>query len=103
MGSIGGKKGGGIGSKCGQVRGAGVALRKLVGPTGVEISGRRSSRIITIPLRSYTRSWRQLENRSMEFCNAFWGLNDPGYEVLLARMRIAGKTIEDLRNFWRER
>jgi hypothetical protein len=39
----------------------------------------------------------------MDFCNAFWGLNDPGYDVLLARMRIAGKTIEDLRNFWRER
>jgi hypothetical protein len=45
----------------------------------------------------------ELENKTMDFCNAFWGLNDPGYEVLLVRMRIAGKTVEDLRNFWRER
>lgn len=45
----------------------------------------------------------ELENRSLDFCNAFWGLNDPGVEVLLARMRYGSKTIEDLRAFWRER
>ncbi|KIM31487.1 hypothetical protein M408DRAFT_65060 [Serendipita vermifera MAFF 305830] len=45
----------------------------------------------------------ELENRSMDFCNAFWGLNDPGYEVLLARMGIAAQTVDDLKNFWKER
>ena len=45
----------------------------------------------------------ELANRSLDFCNAFWGLNDPGVEVLFARMRYAAKTIEDLRAFWRER
>ena len=44
-----------------------------------------------------------LENRSLDFCNAFWGLNDPGVDILFARMRYAVKTIEDLRAFWRER
>lgn len=45
----------------------------------------------------------EYEGSSLEFCNSFWGLNDAGVEVLLARMRIASKTVEDLRNFWRER
>jgi hypothetical protein len=44
-----------------------------------------------------------MENQSMDFCNSFWGLNDAGVEVLFARMRIAAKTIDDLRAFWRER
>ena len=45
----------------------------------------------------------ELEGRSLDFCNAFWGLGDPGVEVLFARMRYAAKTIEDLRTFWQER
>ncbi|KAG8809624.1 hypothetical protein FRC17_003357, partial [Serendipita sp. 399] len=45
----------------------------------------------------------ELEDRSLEFCNSFWGLNDAGVDVLSARMRIAAKTIEDLRAFWKER
>lgn len=45
----------------------------------------------------------QFEDRSLDFCNSFWGPGDAGYEVLTSRMRIAMKTIEDLRNFWRER
>ncbi|KAG8776029.1 hypothetical protein FRC15_000179 [Serendipita sp. 397] len=40
---------------------------------------------------------------SMEFCNAFWGLNDAGVDVLFARMRIAAKSIDELRAFWKER
>lgn len=45
----------------------------------------------------------ELDNRGYDFCNAFWGLGDPGVEVLFARMRGSAKTVEDLRAFWRER
>lgn len=44
-----------------------------------------------------------LQNRSLDFCNAFWGLADGGVDVLFARMRGAGRTIEELKNFWKER
>jgi hypothetical protein len=45
----------------------------------------------------------EYDNPGLEFCNNFWGVNDAGVEVLFARMRIASKTVDDLRNFWRER
>jgi hypothetical protein len=57
-------------------------------------------------LRRYARqadAELEFENRSLDFCNAFWGLNDPGVDVLIARMRYGSKTIDDLRAFWRER
>jgi len=60
----------------------------------------------TSSLGRYTRqadAEPELENRTLDFCNAFWGLNDPGVEVLLARVRYATKTVDDLRAFWRER
>ncbi|KAL4068736.1 hypothetical protein V8B97DRAFT_2008657 [Scleroderma yunnanense] len=41
--------------------------------------------------------------RSLDFCNAFWGLGDGGVDVLFARMRGAGRTMEELKNFWKER
>ncbi|KAI0629463.1 hypothetical protein C8Q77DRAFT_1180874 [Trametes polyzona] len=41
--------------------------------------------------------------RSLDFCNAFWGLGDGGVEVLFARMRGAMRTMEELKNFWKER
>ena len=41
--------------------------------------------------------------RSLDFCNAFWGSNDAGVDVLFARMRGAARTMEELRNFWKER
>ena len=41
--------------------------------------------------------------RHLDFCNAFWGPNDAGVDVLLARMRGAARTTEELRNFWKER
>jgi hypothetical protein len=44
-----------------------------------------------------------LSNRSLDFCNAFWGVNDPGVDVLFARMRGASRTMEELRVFWKER
>lgn len=39
----------------------------------------------------------------MDFCNAFWGQGDKGYEVLMARLRGAGRTVDELRTFWKER
>jgi hypothetical protein len=39
----------------------------------------------------------------MDFCNAFWGPNDAGYEVLMARIRASARAIEELKNFWKER
>lgn len=41
--------------------------------------------------------------RHLDFCNAFWGPNDTGVDVLFARMRGAARTMEELRNFWKER
>lgn len=42
-------------------------------------------------------------DNSLDFCNAFWGSNDVGVEVLFARVRGALRTTEELRNFWKER
>ncbi|KAJ6593158.1 hypothetical protein B0H19DRAFT_1245961 [Mycena capillaripes] len=42
-------------------------------------------------------------DRSTDFCNAFWGLGDGGVDVLFARMRGAARTMDELRNFWKER
>jgi hypothetical protein len=44
-----------------------------------------------------------LANRSLDFCNAFWGIADGGYDVLLTRIRGAARTTEELRAFWKER
>ncbi|KAI0031970.1 hypothetical protein K488DRAFT_50908 [Vararia minispora EC-137] len=41
--------------------------------------------------------------RTFDFCNNFWGLGDGGVDVLFARMRGAQRTMEELRNFWKER
>ena len=40
---------------------------------------------------------------SLDYCNNFWGIADGGVEVLFARMRGAARTMEELRNFWKER
>jgi hypothetical protein len=40
---------------------------------------------------------------ALDFCNAFWGPNDAGVDVLFARMHGATRTMEELRNFWKER
>ncbi|TFK44993.1 hypothetical protein BDQ12DRAFT_661624 [Crucibulum laeve] len=58
----------------------------------------------TTSLSKYARaSSPGLQNRSLDFCNAFWGLGDGGVDVLFARMRGASRTVEELRNFWKER
>lgn len=44
-----------------------------------------------------------LQNRSLDFCNSFWGFGDGGVDVLFARMRGAARTMEELKAFWKER
>lgn len=44
-----------------------------------------------------------LSNRSLDFCNAFWGAGDVGVDVLFARMRGAARTVEEVKAFWKER
>lgn len=44
-----------------------------------------------------------LTDPSFDFCNAFWGQGDRGYEVIMTRLRGAAKTIDELRAFWKER
>lgn len=41
--------------------------------------------------------------RTSDFCNTFWGVDDIGVGVLFTRMRGAMRTMEELRNFWKER
>jgi hypothetical protein len=66
------------------------------------MSARRQSS--TTSLSKYARANSpDLTSRSLDFCNAFWGLGDGGVDVLFARMRGAARTIEELRNFWKER
>ncbi|KAI0669576.1 hypothetical protein C8Q78DRAFT_1070680 [Trametes maxima] len=58
----------------------------------------------TTSLSRYARAGSpDITNRSLDFCNAFWGLGDGGVEVLFARMRGAMRTMEELKNFWKER
>ncbi|KAF5375495.1 hypothetical protein D9615_009204 [Tricholomella constricta] len=58
----------------------------------------------TTSLSQYARaSSPGLQNSSLDFCNAFWGLGDGGVDVLFARMRGATRTMEELRNYWKER
>ncbi|KAF9648422.1 hypothetical protein BDM02DRAFT_3096541 [Thelephora ganbajun] len=45
----------------------------------------------------------EFANRSLDFCNAFWGVGDGGVDVLFARMRGGTRTIDELRAFWKER
>ncbi|KAF8466521.1 hypothetical protein JB92DRAFT_3061254 [Gautieria morchelliformis] len=68
------------------------------------MSARRTSS--TTSLSKYARvqgTEEGLANRSLEFCNAFWGIADGGYDVLLTRIRGAARTTEELRAFWKER
>ncbi|KAF8058691.1 SH3 domain-containing protein [Lyophyllum atratum] len=58
----------------------------------------------TTSLSKYARaSSPGMQNRSLDFCNAFWGIGDGGVDVLFARMRGATRTMEELKNFWKER
>jgi hypothetical protein len=58
----------------------------------------------TTSLSRYARAHSpSLQNRSLDFCNAFWGIGDAGVDVLFARMRGAARTMEELKLFWKER
>ncbi|KAI0752871.1 hypothetical protein C8Q80DRAFT_1217267 [Daedaleopsis nitida] len=58
----------------------------------------------TTSLSRYARAGSpDFTNRSLDFCNAFWGLGDGGVDVLFARMRGAIRTMEELKAFWKER
>jgi hypothetical protein len=45
----------------------------------------------------------ELSDPRMDFCNAFWGQGDKGYDVVMARLRGAARTVDELRAFWKER
>ena len=45
----------------------------------------------------------ELSDPRLDFCNAFWGHGDKGYEVMMARLRGAARTMEELKSFGRER
>ncbi|KAF9562963.1 hypothetical protein CPC08DRAFT_344923 [Agrocybe pediades] len=58
----------------------------------------------TTSLSKYARANSPiLQNRSLDFCNSFWGFGDGGVDVLFARMRGAARTMEELKAFWKER
>ena len=58
----------------------------------------------TTSLSRYARAGSpDFTNRSLDFCNAFWGAGDGGVNVLFARMRGAMRTMEELKAFWKER
>ncbi|KAH0828972.1 hypothetical protein J3R83DRAFT_2404 [Lanmaoa asiatica] len=66
------------------------------------MSARRQSS--TTSLAKYARTTSpDTSARNLDFCNAFWGFGDGGVDVLFARMRGAARTMEELRNFWKER
>ncbi|KAF8806630.1 hypothetical protein BYT27DRAFT_7101863 [Phlegmacium glaucopus] len=66
------------------------------------MSARRQSS--TTSLSKYARiNSPVLQNRSLDFCNSFWGIGDGGVDVLFARMRGAARTMEELKTFWKER
>ena len=44
-----------------------------------------------------------MNDPKMDFCNAFWGQGDRGYDVIMARLRGATRTTDELRLFWKER
>ncbi|KAF4574500.1 hypothetical protein AB1N83_006750 [Pleurotus pulmonarius] len=57
----------------------------------------------TTSLSRYARSNSPIQQKSTDFCNAFWGMGDGGVDVLFARMRGAQRSMDELRNYWKER
>ncbi|WWC69691.1 uncharacterized protein I206_103634 [Kwoniella pini CBS 10737] len=45
----------------------------------------------------------ELIDPKLDFCNSFWGQGDRGFEVIMARLRGAGRTVDELKGFWKER
>ncbi|KAF9012617.1 hypothetical protein BDQ17DRAFT_1321593 [Cyathus striatus] len=68
----------------------------------MQMSARRQPS--TTSLAKFARAGSPIPpNRSLDFCNSFWGVSDGGVEVLFARMRGASRTMEELKAFWKER
>ncbi|WFD36295.1 formin-binding protein [Malassezia cuniculi] len=42
-------------------------------------------------------------DEALQFCNAFWGENDAGFQVIQSHSKNTFKTLEDLRSFYKER
>ena len=64
----------------------------------------------TTPPPEYSRTeYPVFQNRSLDFCNSFWGFASghagvkAGVDAFFARMRGAAQTIQDLNAFWKER
>ena len=55
------------------------------------------------PITSFSKHARDRSPDPPPFCNSFWGPNDAGVDILFARMRGAAGTMEELRDFWKER
>nr|XP_018264103.1 septation protein imp2 [Kwoniella dejecticola CBS 10117]OBR86261.1 septation protein imp2 [Kwoniella dejecticola CBS 10117] len=53
--------------------------------------------------RTSSNNEEELNDPKMDFCNSFWGQGDRGFEVIMARLRGAGRTVDEMRGFWRER
>ncbi|PPQ82339.1 hypothetical protein CVT24_002318 [Panaeolus cyanescens] len=68
----------------------------------MNITARRQSSTTSLSRYARANSPNQLDP-SLDFCNSFWGVGDGGVDVLLARMRGAARTMEELRAFWKER
>ncbi|CAO1615528.1 unnamed protein product [Sympodiomycopsis kandeliae] len=45
---------------------------------------------------------RELQDTN-NFCNAFWGTGDAGYEIIQARMKTANRTMDEVRALYKER
>lgn len=69
----------------------------------LNMSARRQPSSTSLSKYANTAHSQEFTNRSLDFCNAFWGIADGGVDVLFARMRGATRTMEELRNFWKER
>ncbi|CBQ67564.1 related to Cell division control protein 15 [Sporisorium reilianum SRZ2] len=46
---------------------------------------------------------RQQLAETTSFCNAFWGLNDAGFEAISARMKASQRTLDELKSLYKER
>ncbi|KAL0955639.1 hypothetical protein HGRIS_001872 [Hohenbuehelia grisea] len=57
----------------------------------------------TTSLSKFARASSPILDKTTDFCNAFWGPGDAGVDVLFARMRGAQRTVDELRNYWKER
>jgi hypothetical protein len=70
------------------------------------MTARRQSSTTSLSKYAHDPAYQQQDEQqpnSLDFCNAFWGVADGGVDVLFARMRGASRTVEELRNFFKER